>query len=117
MLTCCGGHQGVTEGGGGNTKANIPLLSHTATGTALIKDKYKVTSASAYSVIFEKKLVNRKGLTVHSAIQIEMSAFRRVLNRRKQVSVCKKTHICTQSARVFSSIHSTAPCRMPKVLG
>ena len=35
---------------------------------------------SAYSVIFEKKLVNRKGPTVHSTVQIEQSGFRKLLN-------------------------------------
>ena len=30
---------------------------------------------SASLAIFEKKLVNRKGLTVHSAVQIENLAF------------------------------------------
>ena len=32
-------------------------------------------TVSAYLVIFEKKLVNRKGPTVHSTVQIEKSAF------------------------------------------
>ena len=35
---------------------------------------------SAYSVILEKKLVIRKGLTVQSTVQSEKSAFRKLQN-------------------------------------
>ena len=34
----------------------------------------------AYLVVSEKKLVNQKGLTVHSTVQTEKSAFRKLLN-------------------------------------
>ena len=41
---------------------------------------FPAQKASAYLVIFDKKLVNRKGPTVHSTVQIEKSAFRKLLN-------------------------------------
>ena len=41
-----------------------------------------VVPDSACSVIFEKQLVNRKLSAVHSAVQIEIFAFRLLLNRR-----------------------------------